>query len=200
MHKPLLHLLLLGAASVTILASPTLALHVLDDGHDLNQVPAFNVTNFEASAMVLSNRNFYKFDVTFYHEAHPVHCEALGTTINHKLTSIPQTWCPSELGGPPGSSSGGGKYGNDTTGNPNNGTSNPSSTTGLGVSFKWTEQPDGSAALLIVRRINDKAADTAVYKVTADCIPMMGDDIFRHQVYEGPENFSVPAYRSSQSD
>lgn len=193
MHKPLLYLLLLGAASVTTLANPTPA--ILDDGHDLNQVPAFNVTNFEASAMVLSNRNFYKFDVTFYHEATPVHCEALGTTINHKLTSIPQTWCPSDLG--PG---GGGKYGNDT--NQNNGNSNSTnndSSTGLGVSFKWTEQPDGSAALLIVRRINDKAADTAVYKVTADCIPMMGEDIFRHQVYEGPENFSVPAYRSSQS-
>lgn len=55
MHTLILHILLLGAASVTTQASPTPA--VLDDGHDLNQVPAFNVTNFEASAMVLSNRN-----------------------------------------------------------------------------------------------------------------------------------------------
>ena len=137
--------------------------------------------------------------MTFYHEATPVHCEAMGTTINHQLTSIPQTWCP---GSGPGESG----YGNNsssqsTGGNGNgNGNGNSSATTGPGVSFKWTEQPDGSAALLIVRRINDKAADTAVYKVTPDCMPMMGNDIFRHQVYEGPENFSVPAYRSSESD
>lgn len=117
----------------------------------------------------------------------------MGTTINHQLTSIPQTWCP----GPGGSGYGGNGTGNNN--NQSNSNSNSSATTGPGVSFKWTEQPDGSAALLIVRRINDKAADTAVYKVTPDCIPMMGDDIFRHQVYEGPENFSVPAYRSSES-
>ncbi|KAH7626682.1 hypothetical protein B0T09DRAFT_46887 [Sordaria sp. MPI-SDFR-AT-0083] len=190
MHIQLLYLLLLCAASVTTHASPTLV--VLDDGHDLNQVPPFNVTNFEASAMVLSNRNFYKFDVTFYHEAVPIHCEALGTTINHQLTSIPQTFCPT--GPSPGDGSGSG-YGNDT----NNNQQNNNNTTGPGVSFKWTEQPDGSGALLIVRRINDKVTDTAVYKVTPDCMPMMGDDIFRHQVYEGPENFSVPAYRSSES-
>ena len=133
----------------------------------------------------------YKFDVTFYHEAVPIHCEALGTTINHQLTSIPQTFCPT--GPSPGDGSGSG-YGNDTNNNQQN-----NNTTGPGVSFKWTEQPDGSGALLIVRRINDKVTDTAVYKVTPDCMPMMGDDIFRHQVYEGPENFSVPAYRSSES-
>ncbi|KAK3955951.1 hypothetical protein QBC32DRAFT_321188 [Pseudoneurospora amorphoporcata] len=198
MHIQLLYLLLLCAASVTTHASPTPV--VLDDGHDLNQVPAFNVTNFEASAMVLSNRNFYKFDVTFYHDATPVHCEALGTTINHQLTSIPQTFCPT---GPSSGGSGSG-YGNSTNNQSNrnsnsNQNNNNNNTTGRGVSFKWTEQPDGSGALLIVRRINDKVTDTAVYKVTPDCIPMMGDDIFRHQVYEGPENFSVPAYRSSES-
>ncbi|KAK3501132.1 hypothetical protein B0T13DRAFT_511158 [Neurospora crassa] len=188
MYIRLLYLLLLGVSSNTTHASPTPA--VLDDGHDLNQVPAFNVTNFEASAMVLSNRNFYKFNVTFYNEAVPVRCEAMGTTINHQLTSIPQTWCPTDPGDV------GSGYGGNGTGT--NCQQSNNTTTGPGVSFKWTEQPDGSAALLIVRRINDRVADTAVYKVTPDCIPMMGDDIFRHQVYEGPKNFSVPAYRSSE--
>ncbi|KAK3694335.1 hypothetical protein B0T22DRAFT_506743 [Podospora appendiculata] len=107
----------------------------------VKSIPAFNVSNFAAAALVL------------------------GTTLTETLASIPQTFCE-----------------------------DPST----GVSFKWTENPDGSADLVIIRDLSSEDADIierGVYHIPKSATPMMGTDQFQHQVYIGPQNFSVPARR-----
>jgi len=55
---------------------------------------------------------------------------------------------------------------------------------------------DGSADLLIVRHHPpSNIMDQALYTVPKDQMPIMGQGDFRHQMYNGPGNFSVPAWR-----
>ncbi|KAK3335772.1 hypothetical protein B0T19DRAFT_18086 [Cercophora scortea] len=131
----------------------------------VKSVPAFNVSNFAAAALVLSHRDYFRFDVEFCSEHDTVHCEVLGTTLTETLASIPQTFCED------------------------------SST---GVSFKWTENSDGSADLVIIRDLSSEDADIVergVYHIPKNATPMMGTNQFQHQVYVGPPSFLVPARR-----
>ncbi|KAK3329789.1 hypothetical protein B0H66DRAFT_597354 [Apodospora peruviana] len=130
---------------------------------NVTAVTSFNVTDFRASALILSHRDFYAFDVSCCPNESPVHCEALGTTVNERLSSIPQTWCT------------------------NNST---------GVSFKWTTRPQqGGSELLIVNHVENGVTDEAVYFVPQNDTPILGQNEFQHQVYTGPKDFTVEAYR-----
>jgi len=51
---------------------------------------------------------------------------------------------------------------------------------------------------MIMRTLVEDAkmvTEEANYTVPAEDTPSVGEGMFRHMVYEGPENFSVPAFR-----
>ncbi|KAK0734373.1 hypothetical protein B0T26DRAFT_630956 [Lasiosphaeria miniovina] len=160
---------LIGAARCSPLAPIAPDSDVADSKHNVTIIPSFNVTKFAAAAMVLSHRNYYKFYVAYDSSEAPVHCWAVGTTLGEDLSSLPQTMC--------------GDAGNDDDGYD------------TGVSFQWVRKRDGSSALVVARQISDSVLDEAVYIVPRNDTPVLGQGKFRHQVYAGPENFTVKALR-----
>ncbi|KAK3393502.1 hypothetical protein B0H63DRAFT_458370 [Podospora didyma] len=140
----------------------------------VSAVPAFNVTNFAAAAVILSHRNYYSFNVTFSCTEEPVHCFHLGTTLSESLSDVPQTFC-----------------GNKST----------------GVSFRWTrrdtvgdddneeDEKNIRAHLVIVRQVDETVIDQAAYAVPINDTRIYGSGQFSHEVYDGPEDFMMKAYR-----
>jgi len=71
------------------------------------------------------------------------------------------------------------------------------------VAFQWTRHnqaagDDGDssvASLLITRTVDDRVVDQAEYLVPSNHTQNVGEGRFQHEVYEGPEDFSVPASR-----
>lgn len=68
-----------------------------------------------------------------------------------------------------------------------------------GVSFQWTRNSDNTSDLLVVREVDDvnQMTDEAIYHVSSNDTPLLGEGLFAHMVYTGPEDFSVPAFRFS---
>jgi hypothetical protein len=65
-----------------------------------------------------------------------------------------------------------------------------------GVSFEWKVRSGGRLDLILrYYADNDVVKVRALYTVPPEDIPMLGSGMFQHQVYTGPENFSIPAYR-----
>ncbi|KAK0624724.1 hypothetical protein B0T17DRAFT_507774 [Bombardia bombarda] len=154
---------------ISIIASTAMSIYALPapapyprTEHKVTVLPPWNVTNFMASAVTLSHRDYFDFLVSFPPEAAQFHCDKYGTTLSEKLSDVEQTYC-----------------GNSST----------------HVSFKWNVQPDGCAILSIVRQVDDGSIDEGVYVVPRNDIPLKGDGEFQHQVYTGPENFTVSAFR-----
>ncbi|KAK5658857.1 hypothetical protein OQA88_1671 [Cercophora sp. LCS_1] len=128
-------------------------------------IDSFNVTDFTAAAVALSNRVSYHFTVRFCQDHAPVQCSVLGTTLSEELSSVPLTWCGSEENK---------------------------------VAFKWTKREDDTGAhdLVIRREVDsDRVIEEAQYVVPADETPFLGVGRFKRQVYDGPQNFSIPAFR-----
>lgn len=106
----------------------------------------------------------------------PVTCALLGTSLTEELSSTPLTRCGvGELGR---------RDGDDDPEKPD-------------VAFQWTRQSDGSSNLLVTRTVgaDGRVVDEADYLVPSNHTPSIGEGRFRHMVYEGPENFSIPAFR-----
>ncbi|KAK3362268.1 hypothetical protein B0T25DRAFT_1819 [Lasiosphaeria hispida] len=131
-------------------------------------IPSFNVTDFTASALVLSHRDFYHFDVTFCEDHAPVHCEALGTTLSEELSSIPQTRC------------------GDNSEVSFKWTRYVDGTSDLLIMREVVAAGAGEGRVI---------TDEALYTVPSNDTPRLGSGKLQHMVYAGPENFSVPAFR-----
>ncbi|AEO66179.1 uncharacterized protein THITE_2128280 [Thermothielavioides terrestris NRRL 8126] len=155
-------------------------------------IPAFEVTEFKAQALVLSDRNYINFYVTPYRGAEPAHCFSLGTTLSHSLNSVPQTWCSHAA--------------------------NDSSDTSDRVWFSWTmgDDVDPTAAgaggttgtdpvdsvnettgayLKIVRQGGGQTRDEAIHHFDARYLVYEGEGDMVHQVFTGPQNFTMRALR-----
>ncbi|KAK0731064.1 hypothetical protein B0H67DRAFT_639493 [Lasiosphaeris hirsuta] len=131
-------------------------------------IPSFNVSDFTASAIVLSHRDFYRFDVIFCKDHPPVHCEALGTTLSEELGSIPQTRC------------------GDSSEVSFKWTRYQDGTSDLLIMREVVAAFTGEDRVI---------TDEAVYTVPSNDTPRLGPGKLQHMVYAGPENFSVPALR-----
>ncbi|KAK0656726.1 hypothetical protein B0T16DRAFT_452262 [Cercophora newfieldiana] len=131
-------------------------------------IPAYNITSFSAGAVILSHRVYYRFNVSHTPNQPPVECSALGTTLDEDLSSIPQTIC-----GDPSTSK---------------------------VSFKWTRHEDGSADLFVRHEVegdgdSDGVTEEAIHAVKKNETVVVGSGQLAHRVYQGPEEFSIPAFR-----
>ncbi|KAJ4296159.1 hypothetical protein N0V88_004863 [Collariella sp. IMI 366227] len=155
----------------------------------------FMVKDFEAKAIMLSDRNYVKFNVSLYPGSPPAHCFALGTTLTHSLTSIPQTWC-----------------------HPGKDASDESQEAGAETStqhvwFAWTmgddvdptgpdaagvmgERRKTGAYLKVVRQLEDgKGHDEAIQHIPATMIQVVGKGILEREEFVGPGNWSMTAAR-----
>jgi hypothetical protein len=128
--------------------------------------------------------------VTFYPELPYIECFALGTTLSESLSSTPLTKC--------------GRSPIDSSADPEGNPKDPSAPPDPDVAFQWTRHnqatsddgSDGSvASLLITRTIDNNVVDQAEYFVPSNHTQNVGEGRFQHEVYEGPEDFSVPAFR-----
>ncbi|KAK4150272.1 hypothetical protein C8A00DRAFT_18170 [Chaetomidium leptoderma] len=175
----------------------------------IDSIPNFKVTNFEAKAVMLSDKNYITFHLTPYPGADPAHCFALGTTISHSLTSFPQTWCYHHHH----------DSHNDT--NTTNSTNSAdqeeehnSFTTPDHIWFSWTMGGDdngggvfdlenkaggsgsgGGASLKVVRQVDGHTRDEAVRHIPASLIGIVGEGTLAREMYTGPENFTLTAFR-----
>ncbi|KAK4447543.1 hypothetical protein QBC34DRAFT_427291 [Podospora aff. communis PSN243] len=136
-------------------------------GYVATEILPYNVTGFAAGAVILSNRVYYHFNVSYDPDLPEVQCSALGTTLSEELSSIPETVCGDAK---------------------------------LGVSFKWTRHPDGSADLLVKRDFHgdadkDAAIEEAVHAVAKNETVIVGMGEFARAVYDGPEDFTLRAWR-----
>ncbi|KAH8900728.1 hypothetical protein GQ53DRAFT_740660 [Thozetella sp. PMI_491] len=122
---------------------------------------AFNVTNFSATAVVLSHRVSYMMDIETRPGEAPLHCFALLTSSKEQLVTF-TAYC------------------------------DDSHT----LLWSWTQNNDGSAQLDIetVPKTGCSAWLGATRYVSANETIVSGTGIFEHQVYIGPENFTMDAY------
>ncbi len=147
------------------------------------------------------------FHITPYPGATPAHCFALGTTVSHALTSVPQTWCYPDT--------------KDATTSPRD--PPDAFTTSDHVWFTWKMGADVDPAadptsdgvfgedrregayLKVVRQVNGHTRDEAVRYVRPEFLPVVFGDgdgngdgeggMLAHQVFAGPANFSVVTLR-----
>ncbi|KAK0632283.1 hypothetical protein B0T14DRAFT_490674 [Immersiella caudata] len=139
-------------------------------GYVATAIPPYNVTGFAAGALILSNRVYYHFNVTYDPSLPAIECEALGTTLSEDLASIPQTTC-----GDPNTSTVSFKW-----------TRHPDGSADLLVRRDFPQE-DG-----------DKDAPTteeAAHSVAKNETVIVGEGQFARAVYSGPEDFMVRAWR-----
>ncbi|KAK1749318.1 hypothetical protein QBC47DRAFT_396008 [Echria macrotheca] len=188
----ILSVLTLATLALSSLALPAPVVPAPSGVRKVSTIPAFNVTGFTASAVVLSHRVYYRFNVTFCPELPHIECFALGTTLSESLSSTPLTKC--------------GRSPIDSSADPEGNTKDPSAPPDPDVAFQWTRHDqtaasggDGGessvASLLIVRTLDDGVIDQAQYLVPSNHTENVGEGRFRHEVYGGPEDFSIPAFR-----
>lgn len=72
------------------------------------------------------------------------------------------------------------------------------------MSFKWTRKRDGGADMLVKRVVDsdgdgDNVTEEAIHVVPKSQIGKIGEGKFARAMYEGPENFSIPAFRFKNS-
>ncbi|KAL2128306.1 hypothetical protein VTI74DRAFT_9370 [Chaetomium olivicolor] len=155
----------------------------------------FIVKNFEAKAVMLSDRNYVSFNVSLYPGSPPAHCFALGTTLTHSLTSIPQTWChpgrdasdPSQQPSAEGSTQHvwfSWTMGDDV--DPN----------GPGAAGIMGERRKTGAYLKVVRQLEDgQGRDEAIQHIPAWMIQVVGNGVLEREEFVGPGNWSMTAVR-----
>ncbi|KAK4216987.1 hypothetical protein QBC37DRAFT_278240 [Rhypophila decipiens] len=172
----------------------------------LREVPSFQVTNFTATAIILSHRVYYGFNLIVEPGTPLLYCQILGTTGSESLDTIRETYCSNTT-----------LFGDDDVSEPLRKRAfypDPdalNSPTGL-VSFQWKYPGPGAdtleedtisdtpAKLIIIRQLaggknGENITDEGVYVVPGSDIPVLGTGMFRHQVYTGPRNFTVDAFR-----
>ncbi|KAM7217391.1 hypothetical protein V8F06_007238 [Rhypophila decipiens] len=198
---------ILAAAAASSTASP---MHERGDPPHfkkrLREVPSFQVTNFTATAIILSHRVYYGFNLIVEPGTSLLYCQILGTTGSESLDTIRETYCSNTT-----------LFGDDASEPLRKRAFYPdpdalNSPTGL-VSFQWKypgpgadtleedaeRDSDTPAKLIIIRQLPGKngenITDEGVYVVPGSDIPVLGTGMFRHQVYTGPANFTVDAFR-----
>ncbi|KAK4128976.1 hypothetical protein N657DRAFT_660493 [Parathielavia appendiculata] len=151
----------------------------------------FDVRYLEAQEVVMSERNYINFHIRPYPGAKTSHCFALGTTLSHTLTTIPQTWCYSEH--------------NDDSTAPSRDRVwfmfiigedvDPNAPT---VDSIFVMHHSTGAYLRIARQVDDHTHDMAMQYFPAAYLPVVGEgpeEIMAHQVYDGPQSPSIVAVR-----
>ncbi|KAK3990342.1 hypothetical protein QBC44DRAFT_358495 [Cladorrhinum sp. PSN332] len=172
----------------------------------VSPIPAFEITDFQAGGIILSHRSYINFQVLPHPNASLVFCSTLGTTLSASISSITPTWCNREADAPPTSEDVWFElvvYSDAPPAPHYNTTSNTTSTkTTSSLSARMTGGPDDGdkkkgamARLRVVRQINNGTRDEAVHYILPQDAPFIGAGDFFHQVYDGPENFTVEAWR-----
>ncbi|KAK3310714.1 uncharacterized protein B0T15DRAFT_46739 [Chaetomium strumarium] len=166
----------------------------------IGSIPDFTIAKFEAQAIVLSDRTYVNFYISPYPGSAFAHCFGTGTTSDHKLSSIPQTWC---------------KSANGTEMNDEN-----LWTTTNDIWFSWTVGEDvdpkgapgtdpidsmyykNGAYLRIVRQGHGEkqSRDESIHHVLPYEFETVGEEMLEHQVYTGDQNFSTKALRVEAKD
>ncbi|KAK4190580.1 hypothetical protein QBC35DRAFT_75253 [Podospora australis] len=144
--------------------------------HHITAIPNFNVTQFRAAAVIDSNRAFINFNVVYDKHLPAIYCSHFGDNFADGLTNVEKVICGRSENSPP---------------------------TDHDIWFSLTSlpskaQPDaepGSFGLRIVRQIDELTFDQAMHTIKEADVPWVGPDDMRHQVYEGPQNFTAPAAR-----
>ncbi|KAK4144915.1 uncharacterized protein C8A04DRAFT_36270 [Dichotomopilus funicola] len=166
----------------------------------LEELFNFTVTGFEAQAVIASDRTYIKFHVVPFEGATSAHCFALGTTATHSLTSFPQTWC---------------HHGGDEEADDSATTSvqdpthdhlwfsftlgtdfdpiNPTTTDGI-----WSMSSGSGAYLKVTRQVDAHTRDEAFVHIQDTSLTVLGEGLWAHEVYTGPVNFTMPAFRAKE--
>ncbi|KAK4240817.1 hypothetical protein C8A03DRAFT_41727 [Achaetomium macrosporum] len=158
----------------------------------IGSIADFEIAKFEAQAITLSDRTYINFYISPYPGSGFTHCFGMGTTSDHTLSSIPQTWCKSS---------------NDTDENAWTSTKN--------IWFSWTMGKDvdingapgtdsidsmyykTGAYLKIVRQGSGEGQtrDESIHHFLPYEFETVGDEMLEHQVYNGEQNFTIKALR-----
>ncbi|KAK4229146.1 hypothetical protein QBC38DRAFT_473290 [Podospora fimiseda] len=172
----------------------------------ISPIPDFVITGFQAGGIIMSHRSYINFNVLTRPNAALVYCSTFGTTLTASISSITPTWCNRQPDSPPTSEDVWFDlvlYSDAPPPPHYNSTDNITSTaTTSSLSPMLTAGPDGGddrkgalAKLRVVRQINNGTRDQAVHYILPQDAPFIGDGDFFHQVYVGPENFTVKAWR-----
>ncbi|KAK4167054.1 hypothetical protein QBC43DRAFT_312034 [Cladorrhinum sp. PSN259] len=179
----------------------------------ISPIPPFQITNFQAGGIILSHRSYINFHVLPHPNTSLVFCSTLGTTLSASISAITPTWCNKKSDAPPTpedvwfelvlySDAPPAPHYNTTTSNMTSArsTTNFMLTAGAededgGGGGDDDEKRGAMAKLRVVRQINNGTRDEAVHYIFPEDAPFIGTGDFFHQVYEGPENFTVDAWR-----